>query len=90
MTILTEEQLSKFTPELPPVEEKTDKRYRVAWYITTDNREITVVFDKLQQRVVYKGNSKSHKDHYEHIQHFYGKNNCDAPNQVNPQFYEGL
>jgi len=53
-------------------------------------REIVVVFDKINQKVVYKGSSKSRKDHYAHIQKFYGKAECDPPKEVNPGFYRDL
>lgn len=87
-----EEQLSKFYPEAIEVETEDTKRYSIVWWvvISDSSREILVIYDKLEHRIVYKGNSKSRKTHYDYIKSFYGEKNCDPPRQVNPQFYEGL
>jgi len=93
MTSIQEELNQKFPADRVPL---TDCRYSVVWYNKAD-REIVLVYDKVLMHVVYKGNSKirpnppeARKDHYPHIQKFYGKHNCDPPKQVNPQQYEGL
>jgi hypothetical protein len=82
---LTQEELNQKFPKDP----LPNTQFSVAWYVK-NLREVVVVYDKLSHRVVYVGSSKSRKDHYAHIQKFYGKENCDPPKEVNPQFYEGI
>lgn len=87
-----EEKLSKFFPEAIEVETEEVRRYSIGWWVTQEepHREILVVLDKLEHRIVYKSNSKSRKTSYDYLKSFYGEKNCDPPKQVNPQFYEGL
>ena len=85
--MLTQTELNqKFPNDLP------DTRYCVGWYndLIKDNlREVIVVFDKVTKHIVYKGISKNHKDHYPYIKLYYGRDNCDPPKQINPDFYAG-
>jgi len=84
--ILTQEELNNFSPE--PTEVGTN-RFSVGWYVET-NFQIVVVFDKNNQKVVYKGKSKHRKDHRNYIESHYGKNNCDELKLVNPFIYDGF
>lgn len=84
--ILTQEELNlQFPPDPLP-----DTQYSVSWYPQEERKETVIVFDKLAHKVVYKGTSKDHKEHYPHIRRFYGSTNCDKPKQINPTLYQNL
>lgn len=83
--MLTQEELNQKFPKDP----LPDTRFAVVWYVKNP-REVILVYDKLVHRIVYNGCSKCRKDHYKHIQRFYGRENCDPPKEVNPLFYEDL
>lgn len=88
--MLSQEELNlQFPPD--PIE-ITEFRYCVRWYKSTKkaNKEVVLVYDKMVQKVVYRGMSTSHRDHYNHICRFYGKGNCDTPREVDPKTYRGM
>lgn len=87
--MLSQEELSQMFPK--EKEQLSEKRYSVSWWFHTDGvREVVVVFDKVQSKIVYKGTSKHRLDHRKHIESFYGKNNIEPIKQRNPSFYEGF
>ncbi len=51
----------------------------------------SILYDK-EGNIVLDENGKvlTRQRQYYHIQKFYGKNDCQPPKQINPQFYEGL
>lgn len=78
--------------ELPTPELKEEPRFCVRWFKSKKDptKEIVLVYDKFVGHVVYKGKSADHKDHYPHIQNYYGKKNCDPPREIDPKLYAGL
>ena len=58
-----------------PVEER---RYVVAWNATGENREMVIVYDKLNQKITYKVSTPSRFKAYPYIMKYYGKENCNA------------
>jgi hypothetical protein len=73
--------------ELPPREER---RYVVAYNTTTDNREVIVVFDKLNQKITYKVNAPTRHapNGYPYIEKYYGKANCVALGKKDLRIFE--
>lgn len=69
---------------------KEERRYVVAYNTTADNREVVVVFDKVNQKVTYKVNAPSRHapNAYPYIEKYFGKGNCIALGKRDLRIFE--
>lgn len=62
-------------PRIKEVIPNCERRYLVAWAKKGD-REVVIVYDKANGKIVYRANSKDRHNAYPYIMNYYEKGNC--------------
>lgn len=64
-----------------------NRRYSVYWDDLPIGRVMVIVFDRWEQRTIYKANVKERILAYPYIKEYYGESNCIPPEKKNLKFF---